>query len=174
MNLAVAVSLFAAAVNLTSGTVHVAISGAPGWRVARVSAFIACSAGLYSLLSAIFGLEGLALDTYLAVARTIYVVAALHASAWVVYAYGGPDASFRRVPRVLQQLLITILALTLVLAVTGFHLQRAVSVVDVPWAGCLYHYPLATRIGDVYGLGLTATRSRCPVFHGPAMLRDCM
>lgn len=156
MNLAFLVPLCAAVVNGTSGLVHVAISRAPGWRVARISACIALSAASYSALASIFGIPNLELGTYLVVARATYVAAFVHACSWVIFAYGGPDASLRQLPRPFRWMCAAMLAATVVFAVTGVHLQRAVAVVDVRWAGLQYHYPLATGIGDVYGLAVVA------------------
>jgi signal transduction histidine kinase/ActR/RegA family two-component response regulator len=156
VNLAVLIPLVAGIVNLTSGVIHVAISRAPGWRMARASSVIAFSAALYCLSAAPFGLAGLSDAAYLAAAKLAYVAAALHAVAWLVFAFGGPEASARGVPAGVRWLAGALLAATVVFTVTGWHLRHEVTVVEVAWARVWYHYPLATPVGDLFGLSVPA------------------
>ena len=93
MNLAVLIPSCAAVFNLTSGIVLVSISRAPGWRMARASAAIALTAGLYCVTAIPYGFDGLDEAMYLATARATYVVAVLHTVAWIVFAFGGAEAS---------------------------------------------------------------------------------
>jgi signal transduction histidine kinase/CheY-like chemotaxis protein len=157
VNAAVAIPLIAATVNITSGIVHIAISRAPGWRVARASAAIALTGGLYCLTAIPFGFDGLADASYLATARATYVAAVLHAIAWVVYAFGGPDGSPGALSRQVRWFVAAFLALTAVVTVTGLHLRNEVTTVSVAWAGVRYHYPVATVAGDLFGLTVPGT-----------------
>jgi signal transduction histidine kinase/ActR/RegA family two-component response regulator len=157
VNLAVLIPLCAATINLTSGIVLAAISRAPGWRVLRTSSAIAFTAGAYCLTAVPYGLRDLDTSFYVAVARTTYLAGFLHAIAWLVFAFGGPEASPRQVPRPVRFLIGVLAALAFVFAVTGAHLQDRVTVVDVGWAGIKYHYPLATPVGDLLGLLIPMT-----------------
>jgi signal transduction histidine kinase/CheY-like chemotaxis protein len=156
MNSAVAIPLFAGTVNLTSAVIHVALSRAPGWRVARVTALIALTGALYCLSDVPYGIDGLSQVAYLATARITYVAAVLHALAWLVFVYGGPEASYALVPFRVRVVMVAVLAATVVLGVTGLHLSDQVTVVAVSWSGVRYHYPVATTLGDVYGLVVPA------------------
>jgi signal transduction histidine kinase/ActR/RegA family two-component response regulator len=151
VNLAVLIPVCSATVNLASGIVLVAISRAPGWRALRMSAAIAFTAGAYCLTAVTFGVPGLDTSVYVSVARATYVCGYLHAIAWLVFAFGGPEASPREVPPSVGWLAVVLAAVALFTA-TGAHLQQRIEVVDVAWAGMKYHYPVATPAGDALGL----------------------
>jgi signal transduction histidine kinase len=152
VNLAVLIPLCAATINLTSGILLVAISRAPGWRVLRTSSAIAFTAGAYCLTAVVYGIDGLDTAVYVTVAQATYVAAFLHALAWLVFAFGGPDASPREVPRAVRWIIGVVAAIVTGFAATSAHLEFKVTVVDVAWAGVKYHYPVATPAGDALGL----------------------
>jgi signal transduction histidine kinase/ActR/RegA family two-component response regulator len=156
VNLAVLIPLCAATINLTSGIILAAISRAPGWRVLKTSAAIAFTAGAYCLTAVVFGVHGLDASGYVTVARATYVCGYLHAIAWLVFAFGGAEASPRQVPRPVRWLIGALLAIITVFTVTGAHLQPRIEIVDVAWAGMKYHYPVATPTGSVVGLLIPA------------------
>jgi signal transduction histidine kinase/CheY-like chemotaxis protein len=156
VNPAVLIPICAAVFNFTSGIVLVAISRAPGWRMARASAAIALTAGLYCVTAIPYGFDGLDQATYLATARATYVVAVFHTVAWVVFAFGGREASRRALTRPIRWMVGGLLAVTGVFAATGAHLRHEVTTVDVAWAGVRYHYPVATLAGDIFGLAVPA------------------
>jgi signal transduction histidine kinase/ActR/RegA family two-component response regulator len=152
VNLAVLIPFWAATITLTSGIVHVAFWRAPGWRVARASAAITLSAALYCSSAVPFGVDGLPVGVYLAVARLTYVAAFLHAIAWIVFAFGGPDGLVSAMPAFIRRLCAALLVVVAVVTATGVHLRHEVTTVDVAWAGVRYHYPVATPLGDGFGL----------------------
>lgn len=156
MNPAVALSLAAATLNLGTGLLFLSLSRAPGWRSARWFAAIALSAGLYSVVNVFFCQAGFASDTYVMLGRVSYLAATAHAVGWLVYAFGGPHPSLRASPRWVQRTAAGALLVGLFFAITGLHIQPTVTVVEVSWAGVRYHYPLTTRVGDVYGVFLLA------------------
>ncbi len=142
--------------NLSMAALHYAIARAPGWRISRVLAGIALTAGLYSVLNAVYCTEGLSDAVYLGAGRLSYLVATLQAVLWLVYAYSDTNGSLRTAPRVVRWVAVSALAVGLVLTATGWLLDPRISPVRVAWAGVTYYYPLTTTIGDVYGLLLLA------------------
>jgi signal transduction histidine kinase/CheY-like chemotaxis protein len=152
VNPAAAIALVAATLNISAAVVLVAISKAPGWRVARVFAAIAATAGLYSCTSFVFCLSGLDTPAYYHTARLTYLAAHLNTLAWFLLAFGGTEASWAAVPRAVRWYAAASLGVALVMAASGLHLQPRVDVVDVSWAGVAYHYPVTTGLGDWYGI----------------------
>jgi signal transduction histidine kinase/CheY-like chemotaxis protein len=177
MNVAATISLVAASVNLVTTALLVAISRAPRWRIARVFAFIALTAGLYNVCGLTFCLEGLDHTAYLVAGRVAYLVATLHCVGWVVFAHTGRDGAFQPVSAPVRGLILLVLAVGAVFAATGLHLQSLVSVVEIPWAGVRYHYPLTTPLGDLLGflvlvpLGVAFARLLKRVQDGESALR---
>jgi len=151
VNTAAGISLASASVNLATSIFHLSLSPAPGWRSARTFAAITFTAGLYSLGSIVFALDGLGAAAYVLAGRLIYLVGSLHCVAWLVFAFGGRRGSPRNMPVAVQLLALASVALAVAFAATGFGLRETVTVVEVPWAGVRYHYPLTTIAGDVYG-----------------------
>jgi signal transduction histidine kinase/CheY-like chemotaxis protein len=119
-----------------------------------VSAAIALSAGLYCVSAIPYGFDGLSDATYLATARVTYVAGVLNAVFWLAFAFGGPDASLRAMPRPARWTAGALLVVTAIFTATGAHLRPDVQAVDVAWAGVRYHYPVATTAGDIFGLAV--------------------
>ena len=84
INLAAACALTAASANLPMAGLHIAIARAPGWRVARLFAGIALTAGLYSLVNTVYAIQGLPDAAYLAAGRLSYLIGTVHALLWLV------------------------------------------------------------------------------------------
>ena len=156
MNVAAALALAAASINILASAFHLAASRAQAWRAERVFAAIAFTAGLYNVTGLVFASDGLSDATYLTVGGLAYAIASLHAVAWLVYAFGGPDASLRALSTPVRALVLVLLGASIVFSATGLHLTSVVTTIDVPWAGVRYHLPVTTRLGDVYGLLMPA------------------
>jgi PAS domain S-box-containing protein len=153
MNLGVAIPIFAATVNLSMAAIHLTIGRAPGWRIARLLGSIALIAGLYNAVSIIYGIDGLRDSVYIAAARLSYALGTLLSASWVVYAYAGPDGSLHA-PKIVRWGVASIAVVGVIFAATGMEVQRAVDVVEIPWARVRYHYPLTTEAGNLFGLML--------------------
>jgi signal transduction histidine kinase/ActR/RegA family two-component response regulator len=156
VNVAAALALTAASVNIASSTLHLAVSRARAWRAERTFAAIAFSAGLYNLTGLVFATGGLSDATYLAVGRFAYAIASVQCVAWLLYAFGGPDAALRDLSTPVRALILTVLGVSIVVTATGVHLAPIVTAIDVPWAGVQYHLPVTTPVGDVFGLLMPA------------------
>jgi len=156
VNVAAALALTAASVNILASAFHLAASRAQAWRSERMFAAIAFTAGLYSLTGLVFASAGLSDATYLAVGRLAYAIASLHVVAWLVFAFGGPNASLRDLSTPVRALVLAVLGASIVFTATGLHLSSAVTTIDVPWAGVRYHLPRTTWAGDIYGLLMPA------------------
>ncbi len=150
--LALQLRSMAAAANLPMGVLHCAIARAPGWRIARLYAGIALTAGLYSVLNVVYCIDGMSDAVYLAAGRLSYLVGTVEGVFWLVYAYSDCNGSLRAAPRPVRWIATSTVAAGVVFAATGWILQPRVSLVSVAWAGVTYHYPLTTAVGDVYGL----------------------
>lgn len=156
MNVAAAIALAAASVNIASSVFHFAIARAPGWRAARTFAAIALTAGLYNITGLVFATDGLSNPAYAAAAQLADVLASLHCIAWLIYAFGGPQATPKELPRPIQVVVLASLAATAFFSATGLHLSGEVIPVNVRWAGVTYHYPAATPAGHIYELLMPA------------------
>ncbi len=152
MNLATAVALVAAALNLGASLMLAFIATAPGWRAARPYAAIAFTGGLYNVAGVVFSLGGLPDAVYLAVSRSAYLVAHVNSLLWILPTLGGSEASWRRVPKSVRRTAAASLTAAVVIAAGGWHLQPVVATVAVPWAGVQYRMPLTTPAGDIYAL----------------------
>lgn len=147
--------LSAATANLVTAAIHAAISRAPGWKIARVISLIAFTGGLYNVLSAITCLfHPLSAADFLTVCKLAYVMAMLHAGAWVVYAYGGQEGSVRGVPRNVRYLLFAIVAVGVLLTLTNSIFETQITAVDFDWANRHYWYPKVTTAGALHILML--------------------
>ena len=99
-----------------------------------------------------FCISGLDTPVYYYTARLTYLAAHLNTLAWLLLAFGGPEASWAAVPRAVRWSSGASLGLGLALAASGLHLQPRVDVIEVSWAGVAYHYPVTTGLGDWYGI----------------------
>ena len=151
LNLGVAIALTAAAANLSMAALHFAIARAPGWRIARLFAGIALTAGLYNSLNVVYSVSGMSDSVYLATGRLSYLVGTAQSVLWLLYAYSDGNGSLRTAPRWVRRVAASACAAGLVFAATGSLLRAQVSPVSVAWAGVTYSYPETTFAGDVYG-----------------------
>ena len=152
VNPGLVIALTAAGANLSMAALHFAVSRAPGWRIARLFAGMALTAGLYNLLDSVYCIAGMSDTVYLTVGRLSYLAGTVQAVLWLVYAYSDGNGSLRTAPRPVRWVAVSALAIGLVFAATGWLLQARVSLVRVAWAGVAYYYPLTTPAGDAYGL----------------------
>ncbi|MBI5171052.1 MAG: response regulator [Candidatus Eisenbacteria bacterium] len=150
MPVATAIALITATFNLAMAVGHLAISRAPGWRIARTFSLIASTAALYSVGNIVFTLHDLPLDVYLAGLRGQYVWASLHVVAWLPYAYGLDTPSLKRLPALPRWYAYVLLTLTAVFAVTGWHIRGPLHHLTIEWASATYHYVSNTPLGDAY------------------------
>ncbi|MBP8137441.1 MAG: response regulator [Candidatus Eisenbacteria bacterium] len=150
MQVATAIALFTATFNLAMAVGHMAISRAPGWRIARTFSFVACTAALYSCGNIIFTLHDLPLELYEAALRGQYVWASLHFVAWLPYAYGLETLDLRQLPRLPRFYAYGLLVVTVLFAVTGWHIQGPLHHLTIDWAQVTYHYVSNTWLGDAY------------------------
>ena len=148
---ATTIAIVSATLNLGAAGVLAAVSMAPGWRGTRTFAAIALTAGLYNITSAVFATGGLSTTTYLAAGRVSYALGHVQGLLWLLVAFGGPEASWRSMPRAVRLFSMASAAVALVVVVTGIHLMAIVDTIAIPWAGVEYHLPVTTVFGDVYG-----------------------
>jgi PAS domain S-box-containing protein len=134
------------------GVLHVAISRAPGWRIARLFAAIAFTAALYNVFSLLLCLDGLSDAVYITAGNLCYLIATIHAVCWTLYAYSDPDGSLGTVPRQILWLAISAMALCITLGVSGQLLHPKVELVYASLVNQTYHFPTTTPVGDAYGL----------------------
>jgi PAS domain S-box-containing protein len=154
VNLAVAIAVTAAAINLAMAALHFAIARAPGWRIARLFAGLALTAGVYNALSACFAVQGLSDAHYLIAGRLTYLVASVHVVLWIAYAYSDRDGSWKSLAAPVQWLISATLLVSATFACAGGVLYNKVGMVDVAWARTRYTFPLTTPTGDVFGMAL--------------------
>lgn len=150
------ISLVAATLSMAIAMGQLAIARAPGWRVARLFAAIAGTAGLYSAGNVIFMVAGLPLGVYEMAGRAQYVWASLHLVAWLPFAYGSETLSFRDVPRPARWWAWTSLFFAALFALTGWHLTGPLRHLTIEWAGVTYQLLSTTPSGDAYGAFLAA------------------
>ena len=131
---------------------HLGLSQGPRRRIGRLSALILLTAALYTVVSAIFCITGFSDPLYLAAGRLAYLVGAIHIVLWIVYAYSGPEVSFRKLPWGLQALIAWIMGAAAGGVTAGGLLKPQVSVVPVSWARVSYHYPVNSIAGEIYGI----------------------
>lgn len=150
MSPAAAIALVAATLNLSVAVVLLVIAGAPGWRPARAFSAIAATAGLFSVASYVLWLDGLPGGSYLWLTRALFLLAHLNSLVWMPHAFGGPDASWRGMPRPLRFYSLLSAAGAVVLALSGQHLRPEILTVDVGWAGVHHHFAKTTVVGSLY------------------------
>ena len=109
------------------GVLHVAISRAPGWRIARLAAAIALTAAAYNIVSLALSLDGLSEPAYIAAGNLTYLIVTVHAVCWILYAYADKDGSLARAPRQILWLAVSAVAVCAVLAAPGSLSIRASS-----------------------------------------------
>ena len=151
VNAGIVIALTAAAVNLSMAALQFAIARAPGWRIARLFAGMALTAGLYNILNSVYCIAGMSDAVYLAAGRLSYLTGTFHAVLWLMYAYSDGNGSLRKAPRWVRWVAASAGAVGLVFAATGGLVTARVSLVSVVWAGVTYAYPMTTAVGDVYG-----------------------
>ncbi|MFN8586225.1 MAG: ATP-binding protein [Candidatus Eisenbacteria bacterium] len=154
MPVATVLALFTATINMVMAIGHLAISRAPGWRIARTFAAMALTASLYSFGNVIYTLHDLPPDVYTVSLRVQFLLASLHLVAWLPFAYAldGPDLP--KLPRLARWYAYTTLGIAVVLLVTGWHVRGPLHHLTIGWANVVYHYVSTTPIGDAYSVWL--------------------
>ncbi len=152
MPVATVLAVITATFNLAMAIGHLAISRAPGWRIARTFSLIASTAALYSCGNILFTLHDLPLDVYLVGLRGQFLWASLHLVAWLPYAYGLDTPSLKRLPTLPRLYAYALLAMSAVFAVTGWHIRGPLHHLTIEWANATYHYVSNTPIGDAYSV----------------------
>ena len=168
-NPGVVIALTAGTANLLMAAIHFAIARAPGWRIARLFAGMALTAGLYNILNAVYCIAGMSDAVYLAAGRLSYLVGTVQAVLWLVYAYSDGNGSLRKAPRSVRWV-----AASAGRGRPGFRCHRvalkaSVSPISVAWAGVSYSYPLTTALGDVYGFLVLALPAAAVLQLDPAL-----
>lgn len=156
MTVAVGLALVAAVLNTATGLLQLALSRAPGFRRARTLAFVALTAGVYAFADVALASDGLSARAYEALGRLNYATVGLHLCGWLVYFYGGPDASPRAMSRPVRALCGGVLVTSAFFALTGLHLRPTITVIELGWLG-RYHYATTTPLGDALGTALLAS-----------------
>lgn len=150
MHLVLLLSILAATVHLTAAALLMLICRAPGWRSARTFAWVAFTAGLYSVCNIITAEQGLPDIVYSAATRLNYLWATLHIVSWFPWLLGGPDAEWRPVPRPLKALALLATLLAFVALSTDVHLLPGLRVFTIEWAHVTYHFLRPNAIGEAY------------------------
>ena len=156
MSLGFIIALSAALFSAAMGTLHFAMSRAPGWRGAWVFGVIAMSAALYASVDVVFCTAGLPEQVYMLAGRANYAIATVHIVAWLVYFFGGPDGSLSQMPRWSRWAAATGIGIGVFFAVTGLHIATPVTTIEIAWAHTTYHYPTSTNFGDFHAVALLA------------------
>ena len=131
VNPGVVIALTAATANLSMAALDFAIARAPGWRIARLFAGMALTAGLYNILNAVYCIAGMSDAVYLAAGRLSYLAGTLQAVLWLVYAYSDSNGSLRKAPRSVRWVTVSAVAAGVVFAATGWLLKTSISPVRV-------------------------------------------
>lgn len=153
MNAAAIISLCAAALQLGMGLLLVGLARAPGWRAARTFALIALTAFAYSAADVFFALPSVGESTLLWASRANFLMASLHAAAWLLYTFGGPTASARHMPLAAKILAGILAVVGLFIFATGAQTLPGVwTDVDVAWAKVHYHAPQAREWAQGYAM----------------------
>lgn len=152
MNVATALPIVAAALQLGVGLLLAALSRAPGWKRARTFCVIALSAAAFSATNVVFTLEEPTLLAREIAGRANYALGALHVAAWLAYVHGGPDGSPRAMPRRWQILAALTALVGLMCLVPGVPVyDDTLQPTSVAWAGMRYLTPTTRWFGDLAG-----------------------
>lgn len=153
MNAAAIISLCAASLQLGMGLLLVGLARAPGWRAARTFALIALTAFAYSAADVFFALPSVNDQIVWWALRANFLVASLHAAAWLLYTFGGPTASARHMPVWTKVLASVLTVCGLFFFVTGPHSRPASwEDVEVVWANVRYHTPTLRVSAEWYAM----------------------
>jgi signal transduction histidine kinase len=152
VNPATVIPLVASTLNLSAAIMLAVIARAPGWPQCRTYAAVAFTAALYSLTSVVLSLPGLETTTYLWYARAAYFTGHANAAIWLCFAFGGPDASWRAMPRAVRIGFVLSLACGGVLFLSGIHMPATVHVISANWSAAWCVVPIQTLPGTAYGV----------------------
>lgn len=158
MNAAAVLALCAAVLQLGMGLLLLGLSRAPGWRAVRTFALIALTASAYSAANTFFAMPGFSDESILRASRVDYVAASLHGFAWFLYTFGGPTASFRRLPLALKVLTGVLVGIGFYIFFTGAHvIPGAWSDIRIGWANVAYRSPELKVWAEWYSLMLVGS-----------------
>ena len=150
MNVATSIAITAATLLAAMGVVFVVLARAPGWERARVARVIAFSAAGYAAVDVVFSASWIEAGTSRLIGATNFVFAAIHASAWVVYAYGAGPRPLATLSRRLQAAIAISLAWGAACAVPGVGTSATLRHVAVPGFGVVYRQYATTWCSDTF------------------------
>jgi len=146
MNLAASISVIAAVNAFAIAALASRIGSAPGLEHKRLFAFVALAASIYCACD-VFSEAGVtAASTLLPVMRVQAMAAALHGTAWIVYAFAhlGIEAKRARTVAIVWGCLTGALAL-----VPGVTFAEPIITIPIEWFGAEYRIPTPTTFGNV-------------------------
>nr|MCU0633790.1 HAMP domain-containing histidine kinase [Gemmatimonadaceae bacterium] len=152
MNLFAAATLAIAVLQLSLGLVLLGVMRAPEWRGVWPFAAIALSAGVFSLVNVTYIAPGFSDAAIVAGMRVNYLVAAVHCSAWLVYALADASGRLSSLTTPTRLAIGVTLALGVLFAVTGWHLVPG-EFIDpiVPSGDVRYRLGRANLAGMAFG-----------------------
>jgi PAS domain S-box-containing protein len=155
VNLGAGIALFAAAGNLTMGTLHIALARAPGWRIARLFAAIAFTAAAYNLLDVILSTTGFTANASFAAENLTYLVATVNAVFWILYAHADKHGSLHAAPRYVNWLAISAVVIGAAMTSIGWVVEPSSDSIPFPAGGVPQRLSAATSWSDAYWLFIT-------------------
>jgi signal transduction histidine kinase len=136
------------------GGMFLVIGRAPGWERSRLSTLIAFSAALYAAVDIVFSLRGLNPEVIRLTGVVNFFLAAVHCSAWVVYAFAAPTRPFATLARSLRVVVIVTLALGLLALLPGVATTDQIRTIEVQRLGVVYRQFATTPYADGLSLWL--------------------
>ena len=155
MNLATLISLGAALLQLSFGTVFLLISRASGWERGRLFAVIAFSAAAYSMTNMLFTMPELPESTLRSLGPLNYLFGCIHCAAWLIYAFGVPERPWRGLSRRLKIIVAATVVFGVIAQLPGaINLPGELLVVEIPALGIVYHQTQHSLYGVLVGAWL--------------------
>ena len=130
------------------GGMFLVIGRAPGWERSRLSTLIALSAALYAAVDVVFSLHGLSPEVIRLTGVANFFLAAVHCSAWVVYAFATPTRPLASLARPLKLLVLVTVVLGLVAMVPGVATTDHIRTIEIPRLGVVYRQFATTPYAD--------------------------
>lgn len=156
MNLAILISVTAALFQVSVGFVFLTIAQAPGWQRARLFSVMAFSAACYSSINVIFALEGTDPSWLRSLGFANYLMASIHVTAWLIYAYGMADRPWTGLSPKLRALVGITLGLGVAALIPGLGPTDEVVTIEVPMFGVTYHQVRPSAFADLVSVWLLA------------------
>ena len=154
LNPATLLSFAAALLLFCMGGMFLVIGQAPGWERARLSTLIAFSAACYAAVDVVFSLRGVSAEAIRITGVVNFFLAAVHCSAWVVYAFAAPTRPIATLARPLKLLVLVTLTLGALALLPSVSTTSAIRTINVPRLGIVYRQFATTPYADALSVWL--------------------